>query len=80
MSRLVFYRVTLRMVLWRPLHEAANRLAWRYGLEPGWSRGDFGCGLHLRKDHWTWRLNDWFAARWVPFWMAVLRAERRESR
>lgn len=64
------FRWTLRLRAWKWLHDHVNPWAWRWGLEPGWTRDMPGSGLHIRKDHWTWRLNDWLAHHWTEPWIA----------
>ena len=59
----------LKYRLWKRVHNVVNRLAWRYGMEPGWRQGMRGSALHINKQHWAWRLNDWVANHWVQWWM-----------
>lgn len=64
----------MRIRFWHALHSRVNRLAWRYGMEPGWHSGMVGAGHHTLHSHVLWRLNGWAAQHWVPDVMATRRA------
>ena len=56
----------LRYIVWKRLHEAANRLAWRYACPPG---PELGRALRIDDRHPLWRLNNWLASRWTRAWI-----------
>jgi len=55
----------LRFIVWKRLHDVANRLAWRYARPPG---PTWGSAERINRRHPFWRLNDWLAARWTRAW------------
>jgi len=58
-------RWPLRFRVWKRLHDAVNDLAWRFQPPPRETVRALGHFPGV-----LWRLNDWLADRWVPYWMA----------
>lgn len=66
----------LRCRLWSRLHTVANRLAWRFARPEG---PEEGLALRIDKTNPWWRLNDWCAEGWIPWWVEECR-RRQEVR